>query len=97
MGLDYLENIVKDANIKKFTFNGYSIYIQDGVDLKEFMSDPKGYLERNPQFKYIEEPNQSYQNLENVNVDKNQLGCLSCCSKCFSNCCCCCHKNKENR
>lgn len=96
MGLDYLGNIVKDANIKKFTFNGYSIYIQDGVDLKEFMSDPKGYLERNPQFKYIEKPDQSYQNLENVdvNVDKNQLGCLSCCSKC---CCCCCHKDKENR
>jgi len=99
----HIETLVKSGKVLKFTFNGHSIHVQDGVDLKEFMSDPEGYLERNPQFKYIEKPDQTldtnYKNLENVeaNVDKNQLGCLSCCSKCFSNCCCCCHKNKENR
>ena len=99
----HIETLVQSGKVNKFTFNDNSIYIQDGVDLKEFMSDPKGYLERNPQFKYIEKPDQTldtnYKNLENVeaNVDKNQLGCLACCSKCFSNCCCCCRKNKENR
>ena len=97
----HIETLVQSGKVNKFTFNGNSIYIQDGVDLKEFMSDPEGYLERNPQFKKpdktLEETYTNYKNLENVedNVDKNQLGCLACCSNCFSNCCCCCNINKN--
>lgn len=100
--IDYLENIVKECKIKRFTFNNVPINVQDGVNLKEFMLNPIEYLRNNKQYmcEDYDIPNDTQippiNNTEKIiNTDlndnkKNNLCCLTCCSKCFSNCCCCC-------
>ena len=98
--IDYLENIVKGAKIKRFTFNNVPINVQDGVNLKEFMLNPIQYLRDNKQYicdDYVLPDDTQIPPINNtekiINTDlndnkKNNLCCLVCCSKC-----CCCKPN----
>jgi hypothetical protein len=90
---NHIKKIVKNNKINKFTFNGKSIKVEDDVNLDDFISNPDGYLNNNPQFiwknpiPYIPKIDN---NINNEDIKGNS--CLLCFGKCCTNCCCCCHK-----
>lgn len=92
---NHIKKIVKNNKMNKFTLNGKSIKVENDCNLDDFISNPDGYLNDNPQYIWKDIPN-----IPNINKDintediKEANSCLSCCGKCFK-CCCCCNKNNN--
>ena len=85
---NHIKKIVKNNKINKFTLNGKSIKVENGCNLDEFISNPDGYLNDNPQ--YIWKDQIPYiPNIDNkINTeDIKGSSCLLCCCKCCSKCC----------
>ena len=89
---NHIKKIVKNNKINKFTFNGKSIKVENKVNLDDFISNPDGYLNDNPQFIWKDQiPIPKIDdNINNKSI--KGISCLLCFGKCCTNCCCCCHK-----
>ena len=92
---NHIKKIVKNNKINKFTFNGKSIKVENKVNLDDFISNPDGYLNDNPQFIWKDQiPIPKIDdNINNKSI--KGISCLLCFGKCCTNCCCCCHKKNN--